>query len=286
MSPTRTVIVCADDFAQNEEVSAATLELVEAACLSAVSCFTDAPLWRSLGPLLRDRADTLLLGLHFNLTQPFGYGERSLVHWLGRAFAGAVDRAAVLEHLQRQFERFIEIVGREPDYIDGHHHVHVLPVVRAVVRDFVAASRPNHHVKIRAVVPFFGATDAPLKRIVIRSIATISAAGRAQIGAEADLNTGFGGDYSLRASAEYPKLFAGWLARAPDGGLIMCHPGLAGAGEQEYRFLKSQRCRKLFATEGVKLATAADLFGPGRAPGEGRESLARSMGPPEPGSGP
>jgi chitin disaccharide deacetylase len=258
------IIVCADDFALDERVNAGILRLVEIGRLSAVSCFTDAPSWRECGVEFRGLARRVYVGLHFNLTQPFGQGERSLPYWIASCSSRTVDVPGVRAHLQRQWDNFVAVVGRQPDFVDGHQHVHAFPIVRSLVHDFVAAVGHNDAVRIRAVSPSFGGTDAPFKRAVIHALAN---AGPQVTDRGMFLNTGFAGDYSLSLDADFERLFAGWLAGAPDRGLIMCHPalgpapGAATARVREYRFLASARFAELLAAHGRKLAHPPDRFG-------------------------
>jgi chitin disaccharide deacetylase len=137
------VVLCADDFASDEAGSAAILRLVDAGRVSAVSCFTDSPQWPSLGRTLRERGSRVSVGLHFNLTEPFGRGERPLMQWIARALSATIDHAAVRAHLRRQVDEFSRIVGRLPDFIDGHEHVHALPGIRTVVHECAAESAPR-----------------------------------------------------------------------------------------------------------------------------------------------
>lgn len=256
------ITVCADDFAQDDRVNEAVLRLLGAGRLSAVSSFTDAPTWKDAGPRLRDQSAGVLLGLHLNLTEPFGHGERPLAAWIARALAGAVDAADVRDRLRRQLDNFVLAIGRLPDFIDGHHHVHVFPVVRSVVQESVVALRREHPVRVRSLARFVGGTDAPIKRRFIRWIAGFGSA--ADLASDFLLNTGFGGDYSLRPDANYARLFSGWLSDAPDGSLLMCHPaadpsaGQATAGGRELEFLLSARCEQLFLAHASRLARAAD----------------------------
>ena len=87
MSELKPILLCADDFAQSRAISAGILALARAGHVSAVSCFTDSPLWPELGRELTDARKDLLIGLHFNLTFPFGFGERPLWHWMIRSIA-------------------------------------------------------------------------------------------------------------------------------------------------------------------------------------------------------
>jgi predicted glycoside hydrolase/deacetylase ChbG (UPF0249 family) len=263
MSALRSIAVCADDFAFDRAVSDGILALVAAGRLSAVSCMTDAPLWAELGPKLRDGADNVALGVHFNLIERFGHDERPLAVWILRALTGTIDAAAVRADLKRQIERFVAVIGRLPDYVDGHQHVHAFPGVRAVVAETVTALRPQRAVRVRAVDKFFGRTDAPLKRRVIGWLARL---GTPALAPSLRMNTAFGGDYSLTTAVDYAALFADWVRSAPDGALIMCHPAAASAtgglatGPAELAFLLSDRFAELLATSGATLARGSQPF--------------------------
>ncbi len=255
--PSRRLILCADDFALDEAVSAGILRLVEAGRLSAVSCFADAPSWPAAGAELRRHAGSVELGLHFNLTQRFGFGERPLAHWMGAALLGALDAAAVRRHLLRQIEAFREVVGAPPRYIDGHQHVHAFPGIRAVVAAAAAELGGAAPIPLRDVRRFFGPTDAPIKR---RVIAALARAGRPAPGGTVFMNAAMAGDYSLTPAADYARLFAGWLAEAPEGALVMCHPAAEAAGHsagaRELAFLESEAAGALLERFRIELAPA------------------------------
>ena len=110
----RPVLLCADDFGADAEADAAMLRLAGAGRLSGISCLTDAPGWLERGSALYEHAGDLHLGLHFNLTQPFGYGERPLDEWIVRSVVGAVNRAAVQDSLERQLESYASGSRRDP----------------------------------------------------------------------------------------------------------------------------------------------------------------------------
>lgn len=233
MGALKRIILCADDFAQDAAISRGILQLAERGRLSAVSCFSDAPLWDEYGGELPSGANGLLIGLHFNLSHPFGRGEKPLPYWMLGAVAGRLREAALRSHLQRQIDAFIRVRGEPPAFIDGHQHVHAFPVIRNVVHAF-AAEAADAAIRIRDVRAPVGATDAPFKRRVIRGLANWGP--QPDNAARLAMNSSFAGDYSLRADADYERLFADWLTCSADGGLIMCHPGCAdGTGAHAFR---------------------------------------------------
>jgi len=256
MSELKPILLCADDFAQDRAISSGILALAEAGRLSAVSCFSDSPLWPELGRELTRAHKDLLIGLHFNLTHPFGFAERPLWYWMVRSVANRLDTGELRAALERQLARFTEVAGRLPDYIDGHQHVHAFPRIRDVVAE-AALSRPGRvAIPIRDVSAPVGPTDAPVKRAVIRALARL---GRMP-GNQIPLNSAFAGDYSLSPNAPYARLLAGWLTDSPAGTLIMCHPGHEAPGvvpharAKELEVLASPGFQELLTRNGCRLA--------------------------------
>ena len=152
----RTLAVCADDFGLSPGVSRGIAELAARGRLSAVSCLVNMPHWRSGAALLEPLPDAVEQGLHFNLTE----GERlpSLPRLIAGAHLGALPQEAIAAELAAQQRRFIEATGREPDFIDGHQHVHHLPGVREALLDDLAltdARRPVRNTG-RVLGPGFG----------------------------------------------------------------------------------------------------------------------------------
>src|SRR5690606_8047857 len=99
--------------------------------LSAVSCLAQGPSFAANGPGLRDF--DLDLGVHLNLTEAFDAPAQAAVMPLStliaRAYAGRLDGAWLDDQLERQFDAFERVLGRAPDYVDGHQHVHQWPGV-------------------------------------------------------------------------------------------------------------------------------------------------------------
>lgn len=130
------LIICADDYAQSPAINAAILTLIEDGVLTATSCMTLSPYWpqaaRLLSADIRSRAD---IGLHLDFTQ-FAKNlrlphpqlvMRSQLNILG---FGMLDFTAVRANIAQQLQAFEQALGTPPDYVDGHLHVHQLPVIR------------------------------------------------------------------------------------------------------------------------------------------------------------
>lgn len=125
------LIICADDYAQSAAIDAAILTLIERGVLTATSCMTLSPRWpdsaKSLTPQLRSQAD---IGVHLDFTQ-FSQSIRcahSLL--LLRSLSGILSKQAVINNIEQQLDAFEHALNTPPDYVDGHLHVHQLPVIR------------------------------------------------------------------------------------------------------------------------------------------------------------
>jgi chitin disaccharide deacetylase len=104
---------------------------------------------------------------------------------------------------------------------------------------------------------------ADRKAIVLHALSRRFRARAAALGLRT--NPAFAGTYDFAARMPFAELFAGFLDDLPDGGVIMCHPGLVDAElarldpitrqrEQEYGYLASEDFANLLRTQGVALA--------------------------------
>ena len=117
-----------DDWGLSPEINQAVLNLARLGVVAGVSVLVDLP-------YVNDGLDKLLtfekikIGLHFNLTE-------SDTHW-----ASFIRNRSLIEaEIHRQHEKLME-VSRRIDYIDGHHHIHLLPIVSKYVERFSTSHR-------------------------------------------------------------------------------------------------------------------------------------------------
>src|SRR5262249_56151516 len=50
---------------------------------------------------------------------------------------------ALAEEISRQLESFIDSFGHAPDFVDGHHHIHLFPQISDALLAVVAKTAPN-----------------------------------------------------------------------------------------------------------------------------------------------
>ncbi|MFT3930459.1 MAG: ChbG/HpnK family deacetylase [Spongiibacteraceae bacterium] len=273
-SPHKRIVLCADDYAQSAAISDGILQLVEQRRLSAVSCFSEADFWSSADNALLDYRDQIDIGLHFNLTQPFAravISAKSLNHVMGLAISRRIDRQQVTTALRTQLDRFESVAKQMPDFVDGHQHVHVLPVIRAIVIDELTRRYGDKKPYLRAVNPQLSAPGGFIKLFVLKLLGR----GFRQVAQQHGLQTnrGFAGIYSLQPQEDFGALMQRWLVAADNGDLLMCHPGahadnhfsaddfdpIAATRPGELAFLQSVNFADQLAQNAIRLSRFRDI---------------------------
>jgi len=229
---TQQLCICADDFGMSRGINAAVLDLLERGNLGAVSCLVHRAAWRpgllSLRCIGRERAD---VGLHLDLTPPLATGdeEPGLGPLLWRTFTRTASRRRLQRAIAGQLSRFEDDMGRAPAFVDGHRHVHQLPVVRQLLMEELArryaASPPWLRNTRPRTAPGAGMARAHLIHALGGRGLTREAAGGAVPISAALLGVyDFTGGY-----VGYRRRLLAWLAAARTGDVLMCHPSIAGA---------------------------------------------------------
>ena len=265
-----TVILCADDFGYSAGIDRAVLSLLEAGRLTAVSCMSTAPRWREDAPaLLEQAAGRADLGLHLNLSEDFEAAPRglSLRSLILRAYTGSLSPVELRLRIALQLDAFESALGQAPDFVDGHQHVHQLPIVRRVLLAELARRYAGRLPWLRDTTP------ARALRVGFkpRLIAGLGASALRRQAARRGFvqNRGFAGVYGFEGDeADYFHRLLDWLAAlACEGGrgLLMCHPGLdeaagdpiAHARQHEYVVLRGEAFEQALAALGLSLGRLA-----------------------------
>lgn len=267
------VVLCADDYAIAPGVSEAIRRLVAAQRINATSVMT-------VFPGLEEEAAALLavaegrgasIGLHVTLTGTFAPLTQGMAGASGTlpglpglvlsALSRRLDAAAVAAEVEAQFAAFARAFGRPPDHVDGHQHVHVLPVVRGAVLEATRRHAPKAW--LRDVTPSPAALHGfDLKGRLIGAFASGFARDAARAGLAT--NRGFGGAYDFSADHDFATLLGHFLKGVPEGGLVMVHPGrvddpltardpLTHQREVEYEVLHGPGLRDILDAADVRL---------------------------------
>jgi len=278
-APPIPIMLCADDYGLAPGIGAAIRDLIELGRLSAASCMTVSPFWPEEAARMRPLADHADIGLHLTLTDQRALGPMprlaphgrlpGLRNFVSRAMRRALDRAEIAAEVERQLDAFEKAMGRAPSHLDGHQHVHQLPIVRDVVIELyqrrLAGSgtwlrycdEPTGSALSRAR-PFDGLMVSLLGRRFARRARGLGIPG----------NRRFRGIRNFAIRKGYSELFRSYISPAPPGLLVMCHAGLSDAAlraadpvtdarEDEYRFFLSNDFPEALREAGVRLARFA-----------------------------
>jgi predicted glycoside hydrolase/deacetylase ChbG (UPF0249 family) len=264
-------ICSADDFAFDAGAVEGILALIERGRVTATSALVDAPLWPTAAAELRaqpeaGRAD---VGLHLNFTQ--GFPQRKSPVWpLGelvlRCRFGAVPRSAIRSGIERQLDAFEDAMGRRPDYVDGHQHVHQF----ALLRDELLGALARRYGRD---LPWLRSTRPPplvrdLKARLIAALGDAQLRRRAQA-ARIPVSDWLVGVYGFADSAQsYRERLQAWLRAGPEGAVLMCHPSsrpqpgdpIAAARGIEFEVLRSDEFAADLALAGVVLERGSSLL--------------------------
>jgi predicted glycoside hydrolase/deacetylase ChbG (UPF0249 family) len=244
MTTQRSIIINADDVGMHPAIDGAVLRLAQSGAISSVSVMA----------LMRPDVDTLHalrhqgvdLGLHLDFTSTIAAQHYALPRGVGAILAHSYMRRLSLQQacniVDEQLQRFCELTGSMPAFIDGHEHVHQFPVIRDALLQAVA--RQAQHLR-----PFIRSTR-PLRwrGMKARVIGWLGAAALETAAHDmgCNCNTDFFGVYPLQKEVRLDHLWHRWLqAMPPHGALVMCHPAISeiSPGDvfrlREYRFLSS-----------------------------------------------
>jgi chitin disaccharide deacetylase len=267
---TRVLMLCADDYGLDTGISIAIARLARAGRLNAVSCISSGEGWAADAEWLAGLPATVSLGLHFNLTQGRPLSRRlarvwptlpTLARLTAQAHLGLLPRAALRAEFHAQFGAYVKAIDKPPSFIDGHQHVHHLPVVRNIVLDAVEHIQPMP--ALRSTAPVQG-SGAGFKRWWIEHAGGLGLA-RELRRRVIPHNAALLGIYDF-AQTDYRKLMQGWLASLPrEGGLLLCHPGgvssvgthdpIGAARIRELNYLSSDDFTQDLAAAGVTLGS-------------------------------
>ena len=231
------VVLCADDYGQNQSISQAIIALLEKNRLSATSCMTNSSGWLEHARWLQPFDGQADIGLHFNLTEGKPLSERlaathgimSLQHLIAKACAHRLSRSAVEAELNAQLDAFVEGMGRLPDFVDGHQHIHQLPVIRHALLNVYEARLRDARAWLRCVHDPRAFLRVHSRHYLKKLIIQLLGAGvfkKMVIERGIPHNSSFAGIYSFTDAMRYSHMFPRFLADIRDNGLIMCHPGL------------------------------------------------------------
>ncbi|MET7242543.1 ChbG/HpnK family deacetylase [Methylobacterium sp. EM32] len=274
----RPVVLCADDYGLSPGVSRGILALARMKRISATGAMTNIPAFPEAAPALRELAGTVGLGLHLTLTtgEPLGPLPRlapigrlpPLGHLLRLALSGKLKPADVRPEIERQLDAFEAAMGRLPDFIDGHQHVHVLPGVRSAL--LAALSARGWRGWLRDPGDTLGAIRARRQARKAMVVAGLGLGfGSAVRRAGFSANRGFSGFSDFAEGEGFAESFEASFRALGPAPVVMCHPGeidealraldpVVASRPLELAYLGSARFGDFLEREGLRLVPGPD----------------------------
>lgn len=277
MGSFRNVILCADDFGLADGVSRGIVELAEMGRLSATGAMANMPGWRRAAGDLTPLRGRIAVGLHLNLTTgsplasmpqlaPSGVFP-SLKHLLPKALKRELPADEIAQEIERQLDTFMEVHGEPPAFVDGHQHVHVLPVIRPALMQVLKARGYAGRVWLRdpsdRIASILRRPIGGRKALIVKSLSRGFA--RSAHAAGCRTNEGFSGFAPLDLSVPAERVFREAFSTLGPYPVVMCHPGyvddelraLDPAVESrvaELEYLRSDAFGELLTDRRLKLA--------------------------------
>ena len=237
----KAIIICADDFGQSSKISEAILFLMSRKRINATSCLVNMPLWQDVYTTLLPFTNCFL-GLHLNLTlgnalsalwrNKYGISFYSLSKLIFLAYSQRLDFDTVASEIESQIDAFYQKMGRYPDFIDGHQHIHQLPIIRDAL---LSVYSKMYHADCffrktyNGQQDFFSLQGAP--KVQLLSILGGKCWQNLLLKQQIKANSSFAGVYNFQKSKHYPQYFRHFLKNISHQGLIMCHPGYEASAE-------------------------------------------------------
>jgi chitin disaccharide deacetylase len=237
-SPHKRIWLCADDYGISPGVNRAICELIERGRLNATSVMMVTPaIGRGEAERLNEAAaksPRCAIGLHVTLTAPFRpltMHFQPLKDELFLPFAKLL-RAGLLRRLDPEIIRaevtaqlilFRNLFGRAPDFVDGHQHAQLYPLVRDGFLAAVKEKAPGAWVRQgRRDQPFMQRVTSP-KALLLDHLSTQFK--RRAVREGIAYNPAFVGAYDYSRPPDFGALMRRFLDGLPEGGVVMCHPG-------------------------------------------------------------
>ena len=229
------ITLCADDYAQNTMISEGIVRLAEQGRINATSCMVNSTVWSETHHALHSIQSTTYIGLHFNLTHGdalssiwkkyYGTQLPGMSTLLIKSCLRRMNPAVVAAEIQAQLDAYTHSMNAYPDFIDGHQHVHQLPVIREALFGIYASLSPGVFLRktSNGWLDLLSADGFPKRHLIalLGGVAFQKHLTRLAI----PKNASFSGIYNFKDAENYRHYFQQFLNHSQDDGLIMCHPG-------------------------------------------------------------
>ncbi len=272
----KSLSICADDFGITQKVNKAIINLIEGKRITEVSCMVLAQDFKNDAKELAKYKDKIGIGIHLTLTdfKPITKISSlikkdkllSIKNLLVKSIFRNYSKDEIFNEINFQLDEFEKIMGFKPNFVDGHHHVQQLPMIRNILIQILKKRYPNN-------LPWVRNTYENFFKILRRNVSILKAISLSVAGSKLKklnktnlirTNDGFSGVYNFSEKARYDYLFESFISFIKDNHLLMVHPGISDeilskidgvttSRDKEYNFLLSENFLKILKDKNIKL---------------------------------
>lgn len=134
------VILNGDDFGFSKGVNRGIIDSFEKGILTSTSVMVNRPFASEAKDLAG--VENISVGLHLDLTE-----ESPWERWGKILYILTWPESKIRHKFEKQIDKFTNIVGRLPDHIDSHHHIHWITGFKKIVLEF----SKKHNIPVRCV---------------------------------------------------------------------------------------------------------------------------------------
>jgi len=268
--------ICADDFGITQKINKAIIDLIKAERITETSCIVLAKEFESGAKDLVKYKNKIGIGVHLTLTdfKPLTKISSLIVNskmvniknLLFKSINRNYSKDEITKEINFQLDEFEKIMGFSPNFIDGHHHVQQLPLIREILIKILQKRYPNN-------LPWIRNTYENLIKILKRKISILKTISLSVMGNKMKKltesnsiksNDGFSGVYNFLIKEKYEYIFKNFIEDINNNHLVMVHPGVSDeilskidnvtiSRDKEYDFLLSDNFIKILNDKNVVL---------------------------------
>tara|TARA_B100001057_G_scaffold301008_1_gene301187 strand:- start:2087 stop:2941 length:855 start_codon:yes stop_codon:yes gene_type:complete len=231
------ISICADDFGITEKVDKSIINLILNKRLTETSCIVLTQNFKNSSKELKRTPREFGKGIHltltdFNsLTSPKTFTNDGKFLPFKNLFFKILKKEIlndeIIKEINAQLDFFEELMGTSPDFIDGHHHVHQLPIIRDLVFEILKKRYKNN-------LPWIRNTSESSLKILKRNVALTKTYILSFYGLKLKkkaneegfrTNDGFSGIYNFSNNTDYKICFINFIKFIENNHLLMVHPG-------------------------------------------------------------
>ena len=268
--------ICADDFGITENVSSAIIKLIKKKRITETSCIVISNSFKNDLKTLISYQNKIGIGLHLTLTDFKAFNRlKSLtinneMPSFNKLLKSSIIKKIVPKEIEKEINFQIDVfensLGFLPNFIDGHQHVHQLPIVRDCLIKVIKERYSEN-------LPWIRNSYDEIFKILKRNVSILKAISIGLFGKKLKMtvktnhiksNDGFSGIYSFSNKISYENLFKKFILDIKNNHLLMVHPGhsdeklskidpVTTSRDIEYEFLSSDNFLNLLNKNNIVL---------------------------------